>query len=519
MSGEANAGVPGSAQGSGAPRGFLGQPPGFSTLFFTELWERFSYYGMRAILLLFLVGAVAEGGMGLTDASATAIYGLYTAGVYIMSMPGGWVADRLLGSQGAVLWGGSLIATGHLLLAAAGLGDAHGLFMLGLAVIVLGTGLLKPNISALVGQLHSRSTGGARDAAFTWFYMAINIGAMAGPIATGLLQKWFGWHVGFLAAAVGMIAGLLWFVRTRAQFGEVGTRPVRADAAGAVRDWRILWTAIGALALLAVLLLTGVLRVVPEVLAAHAMKVMVAAVALYFLYMLLFAGLSGIERRRIVVLLVLVMASTLFWAGYEQAGSSLTLFAERNTNRMIASFEFPAAWFQSVPALWVLICAPLLANLWAWLAARGRDLPILVKFALGLLGMGLGFLVMVGAAKVVSHSLMGTTASAGPVWLITAYLLHTLGELCLSPIGMSATTQLAPRRFTGQAMGLWFTSLAMGNLLASQLAGSLDGASADDLAAYFLRMFEYGAGGAVVLIVLLPLLKRWASPGQDDARP
>jgi POT family proton-dependent oligopeptide transporter len=262
-----------------------------------------------------------------------------------------------------------------------------------------------------------------------------------------------------------------------------------------------------------------VLRVVPEVLAAHAMKVMVAAVALYFLYMLLFAGLTGIERRRIVVLLVLVMASTLFWAGYEQAGSSLTLFAERNTNRMIGGFEFPAAWFQSVPALWVLICAPVLASLWAWLAVRGRDLPILVKFALGLLGMGLGFLVMMGAAKVVSHSLMGTTASAGPVWLITAYLLHTLGELCLSPIGMSATTQLAPKRFTGQAMGLWFTSLAMGNLLASQLAGSLDGASANDLAAYFLRMFEYGAGGAVILIVLLPLLKRWATPGQDDARP
>jgi POT family proton-dependent oligopeptide transporter len=500
-----------------APRGFLGQPAGFSTLFFTELWERFSYYGMRAILLLFLVGEVTTGGMGLDDATATAIYGLYTAGVYIMSMPGGWVADRLLGAQGAVLWGGSLIATGHLILAAAGFTDHHALFLLGLACIVIGTGLLKPNISALVGQIHAGSSGGARDAAFTWFYMAINIGAMTGPLLTGWLQQRFGWHIGFLSAAIGMGAGLWWFLRTRALFGTVGLRPQRESAAAA-RDWRILWIVAAALALVALLLFTGVLKVAATTLSTHAMKVMLLATGAYFVYLLFFAGLNAAERRRIFVLLVLVIASTLFWAGYEQAGSSLTLFAERNTNRMIGSYEFPAAWFQSVPAVWVLLCAPVLASLWTFLAARGRDLSVILKFALGLAGMGFGFLVMVGAAKIVSHSLLGATGNAGPMWLVTTYLLHTIGELCLSPVGMSATTQLAPQRFAGQAMGLWFTSLAMGNLFASRLAGSLDGADANGLAGYFMLMFEYGAMGAAAMLVLFPLLRRWANltpPGRN----
>ena len=499
-----------------APRGFLGQPAGFSTLFFTELWERFSYYGMRAILLLFLVGQVSTGGMGLDDTTATAIYGLYTAGVYIMSMPGGWVADRLLGSQGAVLWGGSLIATGHLILAVAGYLDDRPLFLLGLAFIVLGTGLLKPNISALVGQLHVNSTGGARDAAFTWFYMAINIGAMTGPLVTGWLQQRFGWHVAFLSAAIGMGAGLWWFLRTRALFGAVGQRPAREPAAVA-RDWRILWFIVAAIALVALLMFTGVLQVAATTLSAHAMKVMLAATGAYFVYLLFFAGLTSAEQRRIIVLLVLVMASTLFWAGYEQAGSSLTLFAERNTDRMLGGYEFPAAWFQSVPAVWVLVCAPLLASLWMWLAAKGRDLSVILKFALGLAGMGFGFLVMVGAAKVVSHSVLGATGNAGPMWLVITYLLHTVGELCLSPVGMSATTQLAPQRFAGQAMGLWFTSLAMGNLFASRLAGSLDGADGPGIASYFLQMFQYGAIGAGALLVLYPLLRRWANLNQAGA--
>ncbi len=348
---------------------FPGQPPGFTTLFFTELWERFSYYGMRAILLLFLVAAVARGGFGLDDATATAIYGLYTAGVYIMSMPGGWVADRLIGAQRAVLWGGTGIALGHVLLAVAGAGNLPRLFLLGLAVIVLGTGLLKPNVSALVGQLHDArgDTGGARDAGFTWFYFGINLGATAGPLIVAWLAQQFGWHIGFLAAAVGMIGGLLYYQRTRTVLGETGRTPPNAAAGTQARDWRIFQVALALVLAVTGLLFFRLLRVSPLTLSRHAATVMVVAVAACFLYLLLFfAGLGTREKKGIVVLLVLVMASTLFWAGYEQAGSSLTLFAERHTSRMIGSHEFPAGWFQSVPAIFVLIFAPALAALWSF---------------------------------------------------------------------------------------------------------------------------------------------------------
>jgi proton-dependent oligopeptide transporter, POT family len=288
--------------------------------------------------------------------------------------------------------------------------------------------------------------------------------------------------------------------------------PAGATATSSGRDWKIFWIILASLGLLAALMMTGAVQLSPLLLQRYAVLVMALATAAYFAYLLFFAGLTTTEQRGIVVLLVLVAASTLFWAGYEQAGSSLTLFAERHTNRMIGDFEFPSGWFQSVPAIWVLLCAPLLAMLWTALAARGRDLSVIVKFALGLAGMGFGFLVMVGAAKVVGQSMLGASGGAGPIWLITTYLLHTLGELCLSPVGMSATTQLAPKRFAGQAMGIWFTSLAMGNLFASQLAGSLDGADSKGMAAYFVTMFEYGAGGALLLLIASPWLKRWAAP-------
>jgi POT family proton-dependent oligopeptide transporter len=492
---------------------FRSQPPGFTTLFFTELWERFSYYGMRAILLLFLVGAVADGGLGIDDATATAIYGLYTAGVYIMSMPGGWMADRLLGAQRAVLWGGTLIAAGHVLLAIAGAGEISRLFLLGLVVIVLGTGLLKPNISALVGQLHDArgGAGGARDAGFTWFYFGINVGAALGPALVGWLHKHVGWHAGFLAAAVGMIGGLLYYQRTRALLGTAGSEP-SGNPARRGRDWRIFQTMLALTVLVMALFFFGLIKVSPITLRNGSAFVMVAAVAAYFLFLLLFAGLTAQEKKGIVVLMVLVAGSALFWAGYEQAGSSLNLFAERHTDRMLGHLEFLTEWFQSVPAVWVLLLAPLLATLWSFLAARGRDLNLILKFALGLAGMGLGFLVMVGAARVLAHDMAGTGGGAGPLWLITTYFLHTVGELCLSPVGMSATTQLAPKRYAGQAMGLWFTSLALGNLFASQLAGSVDNADAHGLSDYFMRMFEYGAGGALLLVVLSPWLKRWAKP-------
>ncbi len=487
-----------------AQRGLFGHPAGFSTLFFTELWERFSYYGMRALLLLFLVDQVAHGGLGIDDRTATAIYGLYTAAIYISAMPGGWVADRLLGAQGAVFWGGVLITLGHVILATAG---SSSTFLVGLGVIVLGTGLLKGNASALVGQLYP--LGAQRDAAFTLYYMAINIGAMLGPLVTAWLAQRYGWHIGFIAAAVGMACGLAYYWRTRGRLGETGRAPGGDSEGARRRDWLLLWTVLALVGLLALLLWTGTLHASPVALQGGAMYVMVGMVAAYFAYLLLFAGLSNVERRRIVVLLVLVLASAAFWAGYEQAGSSLNLFAERHTQRIIGAYEFPAGWFQAVPAVFVILLAPLMAWLWTAMAARGHELSVITKFALALVGMALGFLVMAGAARMV-----GANGSAGPLWLVLTYLLHTIGELALSPVGMSATTRLAPRRFSGQAMGLWFTSLALGNLLASRLAGSLEGADASGMTHYFANMFWFGVGAALLLLLTLPLLRRWADPGQ-----
>src|SRR6478735_6907411 len=333
-------------------------------------------------------------------------------------------------------------------------------FLLGLGVIVVGTGLLKPNISAMVGAVQHGSPA-RRDAAFTLFYMAINIGATVGPILVAWLAQRFGWHVGFGAAAIGMAAGLGWYLRSRHLLGQAGLAPPGARPATLARDRLITWA-------------------------------MLAAI-------------------------VLIAASTLFWAGYEQAGSSLTLFAERFTDRHIGSWEFPAGWFQSVQAVFVLTCAPLLTLLWMRLDGRGRQMSVITKFALGLAGMGLGFLVMVGGAMALGGGQAGNHG-ASPFWLILAYLMHVLGELFLSPVGMSATTRLVPQRFSGQGMGLWFASLAMGNLFASRLAGELGGnASSQDWSAYFLRMCGYAAIAVMVLLALLPLLRRWAAPRPENA--
>jgi POT family proton-dependent oligopeptide transporter len=502
-------GAPAGAQDSPPARNFFGHPPGLSTLFFTELWERFSYYGMRALLLLFLVDQVAHGGLGIDDRTATAMYGLYTASIYISSMPGGWVADRLLGAQAAVFWGGVLITAGHVILAIAG---STSTIMVGLGVIVLGTGLLKGNASAMVGELY-REDGARRDAAFTLYYMAINTGAMLGPLATAWLAQRYGWHVGFIAAAIGMACGLVYYSRTRWRLGEAGRAPGGDSEGARRRDWLVLWGFVAALALVALLMWTGVVHASPIAMQGGAMYVMVGLVAAYFAYLLLFAGLTNAERRRIVVLLVLVLASSAFWAGYEQAGSSLNLFAQRHTDRMIGTFEIPAGWFQAVPAVFVILLAPLMAWLWTAMAARGRNFSVITKFAFALVGMALGFLVMVGAAKA-----LAANGSAGPMWLVLTYLLHTVGELALSPVGMSATTGLAPKRFSGQAMGLWFTSIAMGNLLASRLAGGMDTPEAGGMAGYFNWMFWFGMAAAGVMLLMLPVLRRWADP-KADATP
>jgi POT family proton-dependent oligopeptide transporter len=489
-------------------RSLLGHPLGITTLFFVEMWERMSFYGMRALLVLYLVDAGR--GIGLEDRTAAAIYGLYNAGTYIVCLPGGWIADRLLGAQRAVILGGAIIATGHVLL---GLAPSAAVFYLGLLVIVLGTGLLKPSVGVVVAALYPEG-GARRDAGFTIYYMGVNLGAFIGPLVCGWLAQVYGWHAGFLAAAAGMTLGLGQFLWQRRLLGAAGRDPLphERDAGGDVTVARsaprraTLWLLAGLMALVVIVVLAwiGVVPLSAATLQSIAVDTIIAVAVLYFAYLLLGAGLDATERRRVGVVVVLFLASVLFWSGYEQAGSSFNLFAERYTHRMLLGWEVPASWFQSLNPIFIITLAPVFSALWLWLGRRTLDPSTPLKFVFGLAGMALGLLVMVGAARVVASGRL-----AGMGWLTITYLIHTLGELCLSPVGNSAVTKLVPQRFCGQALGVWFMSISLGNLFASRIAGDIDPTNIATMPAAYLRVFWLGSICAMALLLLTPVTRRW----------
>ncbi len=478
---------------------FLGQPRGLATLFFTEMWERFNYYGMRALLVLFLVTAVQEGGFGLDDRTATAIYGLFTAAVYIVALPGGWIADRLIGAQAAVFAGGVLIALGNLMLAVPA---EPGVFYLGLVVMILGVGLLKPNISAIVAALYPEG-GARRDAGFSIFYMGINLGAFIGPIVTGLLAQTAGRRWGFFAAAVGMALGLVQFALTRKYLGEAGLHPRTHEGTVVARGFGPQWWwvigGVGALAVVVALVWTGAIPVDAVSLSRNTAVLIVTMAVAYFAYLLFFAGLDAAERRRVWAFVVLFFASAMFWSGFEQAGSSLNLFAERYTDRSFGGlgWTMPAEFLQAVNPVFIIVFAPVFSWLWIALAKRNLDPSAPVKFAFGLFLMGLGFLVMVGAANVLAAG-----GSPLPYWLILTYLLHTFGELAVSPVGLSVTTKLAPQRFVGQMMGIWFLSISFGNLIAGIVAGEFGEDNVGAFAGQFMQVFLFASAAAVVLLLV-----------------
>ncbi|MGL6223482.1 MAG: peptide MFS transporter [Steroidobacteraceae bacterium] len=477
-----------------------GHPRALATLFFTEMWERFTFYGMRALLVLFLVDAVESGGYGLDDKTATAIYGLYTAAVFMAALPGGWIADRLIGAQRAVMIGGAMMTVGTLMLSIPG---PQQLFFGGLLVIILGVGLLKPNVSTLVADLYPEG-GGRRDAGFTIFYMGINLGAFIGPLIAGWLAQRYGWRIGFLAAAVGLPFGLLQFWLSRHLFNGAGAAHNRADGgAGLATDWRRLWIALGVLAVVAAVLFSGAVHLDPIRLAKGAAYVLVAMAALYFTYLFFGAGLNPVERKRMVVVLVMFLAVASFWSGYEQAGSSLNLFAKRHIDRMVGGFEIPAGWFQSVQPAFVILLAPLFSALWVYLARRNMDPAAPLKFAFGLLLMGLGFLFMVVAARIVAGGL-----SAPAYLLILTYLLTVFGELCVSPVGLSTVTKLAPARLVGQMMGVWFLGSSLGKLMAGLIAGSFDPNNLGAMPDRFLQIVLFACSVGVVLLLLSRPLAR-----------
>jgi POT family proton-dependent oligopeptide transporter len=485
---------------AGAPRGgFFGHPRGLATLFFTEMWERFSYYGMRALLILYMTETVANGGLGMEAEKAGGIYGLYTAFVYLLALPGGWIADRLMGQRRAVMLGGIVIALGHYCLAI----ESIVTFYSGLILIVLGTGLLKPNISAIVGDLYTHDSAARRDAGFSIFYMGINIGAMIAPLICSYLGEHINWHYGFGAAGVGMTFGVLQYAVGRRHLQGCGELKCSEQQHAQGKTVFAVALVVAVVAALGLYFANqhGVIELSIQKFV-DASKVIIVGLALATLiFICLFGKLSAVEIKRIVVIGILFVGAAMFWSGFEQAGSGLNLFAKTLTDRNLFGWEMPAGFLQAVNPFLIIVLAPVFGALWIKLAAKNLNPSIPAKFGLGLIFLGLGFLVMVGAAKVATAE-----NPVLPTWLVLTYLLHTTGELCLSPVGLSSMTKLAPKQYVGQMMGIWFMAAALGNLIAGELGGEFESMPLPDL---FGQVFRYTViAGGVFLVLAIPIRKK-----------
>ena len=490
---------------------FFGHPRALGTLFFTELWERFSYYGMRAILILFMTASVQSGGLGFDVSTAGAIYGLYTGMVYLACLPGGWLADRLIGARRATVLGGTVIMAGHLCLAV----PVMTCFYLGLVLIVIGTGLLKPNVSSLVGQLYSADDR-RRDAGFSLYYMGINTGAFLAPLICGALAQGEGfraalaslglsptlaWHFGFGAAAVGMACGLFTYIRGSANFGSAGLPPVASSAR--LQAARIAWrSGVGLLVLLAVVLalvMSGVVFITAEGLGNVFGLALLLITVGFFLWVFLGNDWTTAERRRLWMVLALFLGATAFWSLYEQGGSTLTLFAERNTDTSVFGYSFPASWMQSLNPIYI-ICGLAPAFAWLWLRLGTHEPSSTAKFALGLAFMAAGYAVMI-----VAGSIAQTGVRVSPLWLAVMYFLHTLGEMCLSPVGLSAMTKLAPARIASLTMGVWFLASSIGSYLGGRVASLYDSLG---LAQIFGALTIFAIVATIVMALLVKPLQR-----------
>jgi proton-dependent oligopeptide transporter, POT family len=486
-------------------RGFFGHPRGLSTLFFTEMWERFSFYGIRPMLIAFMIVALTQGGMfGFDRETAGSILGIYAASVYLTSLPGGWIADRWLGLRNAIWYGGLLIALGHISVALSGI-LGKPVFFLGLIFIVMGTGLLKPNISAIVGDLYP-DKGARRDAGFSIFYMGINLGATLGPLVTGFLRDRAGYHYGFGAAGVGMLAGVITYrLRASSTLGAIGTQ-----ASGTPQQKRTVKLVVGsfAAAVIAVIALatTGVITINAKAVAHNMVYLEVGMAAVYFAYLFFFAKLTTDEMKRVAVIIVLFVFAAIFWSGFEQAPSSLNLFAKDFTNRNLFGFEVPFEWLQVVNSFFVVALAPVFAWVWTTLAERGIVPSSPSKFSAGLLFAGLGFLIMVPPVRSVVAS--GGALKVSMLWLTVSYILQTIGELSLSPVGLSSMTKLAPAKFGGQMMGVWFLAASLGNLIAGIVGGDVDPEKLEVMTPLFVRTTASLFIAAILCALLVRPIRR-----------
>jgi len=488
---------------------FFGHPKGMVTLFFTEMWERMSYYGMRALLVLYMTGAVTgfNPGLGWSQVDAQAIYGIYVGMVYFMVIPGGWLADNVLGHQKAVLIGAIIIALGHFTLAI----PLTETFFLGLILVVLGTGLLKGNISTIVGQLYK--PGDSRvQAGYTIFYMSINIGSTLGFLICSWLGEKIGWHWGFGAAGVGMFFGVLQYINFKYLLGEAGNKP--NDMPQVQRDSYIKWSKItaGLMVIVIALGLLGIITVEPRAFAENFAYFLTAVAAVYFVYLFLFAGLSATEKKNVFLLLILFVGAAAFWSGFDQSASSLSIFARDYTdltlNGLSGSFGmeegFPIGWLQFANPIFVVIFAPIFAGIWMHLGRMNLDPSLPVKFAIGLFFMALSFVVMIYAVNLAME-----VSPVGVQWLVITYLLQTWGELALSPIGLSAFSQYAPKKYIGQMFGLWFLASAIGGVLAGLLGGEALDSGLESISPVFEFMIQYYVviGLALIAVAVFGIAK------------
>lgn len=479
--------------------GIFGHPRGLTNLFFTELWERFGYYGMRALLTLFMVAPIASGGLAFDTRTAGMIYGTYTMSVYMLSIPGGYIADNFLGARAAVLWGGIIIALGYFSLAV----HADWAFYTGLVLVACGTGLLKPNISSMVGSLYSKEDD-RRDSGFSIFYMGINIGAFLAPLITGwlaqsdvfkaMLTGWGmdparSWHWGFAAAGVGMTIGLVVYLIQWKRLDNVGLAPAPEIA----RPWG---------KLLAVLAGAGLLFWLVRLSDTNEAFAWIkyGYVVVPVLAILWFGSRNDPSMKRFAAIFVFSLAAIIFWAIFEQAGSTIALFADQLTRLTLFGFTFPSAWFQSVNSVFVISLSPIFAWLWVRLGDKQPSSPM--KFAIGLLFLGLSFLFMVPAAQLTAEG------KVSPLWIVGLFFLQTVGELCLSPVGLSTLTKLAPGNLVGLVMGIWFLAAALGNKVAGLLAGEFTATDAGALSKFFLIQAGWVGVAFIALVAVTPWVKK-----------
>jgi proton-dependent oligopeptide transporter, POT family len=492
---------------------FLGHPRGLFVLFFAEMWERFSFYGMRAILIFYLLQHWL-----FAEDRAYAIYGAYAALVYISPIVGGYLADRYIGQRKAVQFGAILLTIGHGLMAFEGTGGQDdptlNIFWLALAFIIMGVGFLKASISVMVGQLYAQGDP-RRDPAFTIFYMGINLGAALGSLLTGYLGMTYGWAYGFGAAGIGMLLGLIVFIWGRPWLmgrGEAADPALlRRPVMGVPLEYMVY--AGGVAGVVVVWFLIQYQAVVGWLLGASG-----AVVLAYFLWEAA-TRFDRVARDRIFAAIFLMALQPLFWALFEQAGSSLNVYTDRNVDREMLGWEVPAAMFQSINAIYIILLGPVFAWLWLWLARRRMEPSTPAKFGLALIQVGLGFFVLVWGA-------MASPGLTPVIFIFLIYLLHTTGELCLSPVGLSAMTKLAPSRLVGLVMGAWFLSSAAGNFIGGQIAAATGGEDIAGEAAAAERVMEVytsigwvAVGVGVAVILISPFVKRLMHTEAYDGGP